>query len=216
MKVRIVLDIACAWSALGYTRFGHAVERFRAEGGEADVEFLPFQVAPTAPVEGELLSEVHRRVFGPSVEAKTARMAALAARSGLEMNFDRAVFANTLDAHRLIARATAQGRGEQIVHRLFRAYFTEGLNVADPAVLERLALEAGVGAGGRAPAAESDPVSAGQRVVRELGVTSVPVFLFDGGETLVGAQSEEGFLAALRNAAVMVGAPAGVAPSTAG
>ncbi|KNB54046.1 DsbA family oxidoreductase [Streptomyces caatingaensis] len=199
MKVRIVLDIACAWSALGWTRFEHAVERFRAEGGEADVEFLPFQVAPDAPAEGEPLSAVHRRVFGPTVEAKTARMAALAARSGLEMNFDAAVFANTLDAHRLLARAVAQGQGERTVGRLFRAYFTEGLNVADPAVLERIARESGV-APGALPG--PDPVAAGQRIVRELGVTSVPVFLFDGGPTLVGAQSEEDLLAALREAAV--------------
>lgn len=210
MKVRIVLDIACAWSALAYVRFEHAVERFRAEGGEVDVEFLPFQIVPTAPAEGEPLSEVHRRVFGPSVEDKTARMAALAALSGLQMNFDKAVFTNTLDAHRLIARATAQGRGEQVVGSLFRAYFTEGVNVADPSVLERLAGEAGVGP---APLADADPVAAGQRVVRDMGVTSVPVFLFEGGETLVGAQSEEGLLAALREAAA--GAPAGAVPSPA-
>ncbi|MBH1937740.1 DsbA family oxidoreductase [Streptomyces sp. AV19] len=209
MKVRIVLDIACAWSALGYARFKHAVERFRAEGGAVDVEFLPFQIVPDAPAEGELLSEVHRRVFGPSAEEQTARMTALAARSGLELNFDKAIFTNTLDAHRLIAHAAAQDRGEQMAHRLFSAYFTEGLNVADPSVLERLARETGVE---QAPLAGSAEVAAGQRVVRDLGVTSVPVFLFEGGGSLVGARSEEDLLAALREAAV--GAPARVHAAT--
>ncbi|WP_171169035.1 DsbA family protein [Streptomyces sp. I05A-00742] len=198
MKVRIVLDIACAWSFLGFTHYLRAAERFRAEGGVLETEFLPFQLAPDAPTDGEPLREVHRRVFGPSAEERTAHLTEVAARSGLEIRYDRAVFANTLAAHGLIAQATAQGAGEQTVARLFGAYFTEGLNVADLTVLRNIAARNGVD---WHPDGGTDATAAGFRTVAGLRVRSVPLFLFDDGSTVNGAQSPEAFLAALRTAA---------------
>ncbi|KAB7839598.1 DsbA family oxidoreductase [Streptomyces mobaraensis] len=195
MKVRIVLDVACAWSFLGFTHYLRAAERFRAEGGVVETEFLPFQVAPDASADGEPLREVHRRVFGPSAEERTAEFAAIAARSGLDVRFDRVVFANTRPAHDLIARATAQGAGERAVALLFDAYFTEGRNVADPAVLRDVAARSGVDAA-------ADMV-ADFRATAELGVRSVPLFLFEDGTTISGAQSPDAFLTAFRG--VLVG-----------
>ncbi|MGK5638762.1 DsbA family oxidoreductase [Streptomyces sp. URMC 126] len=198
MKVRIVLDIACAWSFLGFAHYLRAVERFRAEGGVVETGFLPFQVAPDAPVEGEPLRDVHRRVFGPSAGKRTADFTELAARSGLDVRFDRAVFANTGAAHGLVARAAAQGVGERTVALLFDAYFTEGRNVADPAVLRDVAERSGVHGG---PEDDAAAVAAGFRATAELGVRGVPLFLFPDGHTVSGAQSSDVLLAALRTAA---------------
>ncbi|MBZ4324409.1 DsbA family oxidoreductase [Streptomyces huiliensis] len=201
MKVRIVLDVACAWSFLGFTHYLRAVERFRAEGGVVETGFLPFQVAPDAPTHGEPLREVHRRVFGPAAEERTADFTALAARSGLDVRFDRAVFANTRAAHGLIARATVQGAGERTAALLFDAYFTEGRNVADPAVLRDVAARSGVdGDPDRDSDGDAAAVAAGFRTTAELGVRSVSLFLFEDGSTVSGARSADAFLAALREA----------------
>ncbi|RFU41451.1 DsbA family oxidoreductase [Actinomadura logoneensis] len=200
MKVRIEMtqDIACAWSALAHARLENALERFRAGGGEAEVVYRPFQIVPDAPPDGEPLSEVHRRVFGPEAERNTARMTALAARDGFTMRFDRAVFANTLDAHRLVATAALHGRGEEAAGRLFRAYFQDGLNVAAPDVLARLAGELGVP---WAPDGDSGEVRAAVGRVRAEGVTSVPRFVIGDRTLPPGAPSTDDLLAAMHDAA---------------
>ncbi|RJL32111.1 DsbA family oxidoreductase [Bailinhaonella thermotolerans] len=197
VRVDFVFDVMCTWSYLGYARLQKAVERYRAGGGRAEVRFRPFQLQPGASPAGEPLSEVHRRFFGPEAERKTAGMRELAAKDGLDLRFDRAVFTDTFEAHRLIAAAAAQGRGEEMTERLFRAYFTDGLNVADEAVLRRLAAETGVAwtDDGR------DELRADLAKVRRSGVTAVPLFRFGDGAALSGAQPEETLLRALREAA---------------
>ncbi|MFF5209322.1 DsbA family protein, partial [Streptosporangium sp. NPDC000396] len=178
-------------SYLGWNRLRRALARLRAEGGEAEVVFHPFQIAPDAPsdpAQAEPLEEVHKRVFGPSVGESTARMTALAAREGTVYDYGKALFANTFEAHRLITVAAAQGRAETMVDRLFRAYFADGLNLADSDTLRKLVAEVGVAwtDGG------VEETRAELEQVRMSGIRGVPIFKING-RTLSGAQSEETF-----------------------
>ncbi|MEV5573383.1 DsbA family protein [Spirillospora sp. NPDC052269] len=203
MKVRVemIQDVACSWSAVAHARLENALERFRAEGGEAEVVYRPFQVAPDAPAEGEPLSEVHRRAFGPEAEKATAGMTVLAAKDGFTMRFDTAVFANTLDAHRLLAAAARHGKGEEAAARMFRAYFSDGLNVADPADLARIAGELGVPWPAPEEGGSGDEVREAIRLVRSEGVTSVPRFTVGERTLPSGAPTTDALLTALRDAA---------------
>ena len=66
---------------------------------------------------------------------------------GIDFAFDRIERQpNTLDAHRLISWAQAQGDAEDVVERLFRAYFLEGRLIGDRDVLAAIAGEAGLSA----------------------------------------------------------------------
>ncbi|MEV0197601.1 DsbA family oxidoreductase [Nonomuraea sp. NPDC050691] len=201
MKVEIFSDVACPWCYIGHTRFARAAERFRARGGTLDVTMRPFQLAPDAPAEGEPLLDALARKFGPDAAQMTGRVTEVAAGDGLELRFDHAVSANTFEAHRLVELATRQGRGEEMAERLFRAHFTDGLNVADPDVLAKLAAEAGV-----------QDTGEGAGEVREqlaraagLGISGVPLFLFEGKFAVSGAQPEETFDAAIDEVAERVG-----------
>src|SRR5689334_8839638 len=109
MKVDVVLDIACACSALGYTRFQKAATRFRDAGGTLRMDFHPFQHAHGLPV----------------TPARRERLVRLAAEDGLTLNFDSRVPTDTFEAHRLISLAAAHGKAEAMAARLFRAHFTE-------------------------------------------------------------------------------------------
>ncbi|MEV5432633.1 DsbA family oxidoreductase [Streptomyces sp. NPDC052701] len=201
-RVEFVLDLICVHSYLAFTRFERAVERRRAGGDRIEVAFRPFQIAPDAPVEGEPLPERHRRDFGADAERMTQRMAAVGAREGLRLDFARAVFANTFAAHRLLAAAGRQGRAEPMAERLFRAYFTDGANIADAATLDRLAAEAGVRRGTGEP--DERELAAELARVRAEGVRQVPLLRFDTGATLSGAQPEEVYLRALSGHTVHV------------
>ncbi|MFC6886694.1 MULTISPECIES: DsbA family oxidoreductase [Actinomadura] len=199
MRVEIVLDVPCVWSYFAFTRFERVAERFRARGGVLDVGFLPYRLAPDATVEGEPKTEVLRRAFGDGTSDAIAGITAKAAEEGLTFRHEGAVMSNTFDAHRLIAVASAHGRGEAMVERLFRAHHTDALNVADPATLRSLAAEIGVPWSDGAAAGET---RAALERVRASGVRGVPVFLIGGRPPLAGAQSEEALAAELEMAAL--------------
>lgn len=210
VRVRIALDVICVHSYLGYTRFIRAAHRMRAEGHTLQVEFLPFELAPGAGTEGEPLLPVLERVFGPQAVQHTLQFAEQVVPEGLELHYERAVATGTFEAHRFIDRAARQGRAEQMVERLFRAHFTDGLHIGDGPTLARLAREAGVtvndsGSGpaetASAAASETDRLQAELDRVRGLGVSGVPVFFIDGVRPLTGSQTEAALLAALREAA---------------
>ncbi|MGW0331534.1 DsbA family oxidoreductase [Streptomyces sp. NPDC003011] len=196
LRVEFVLDLICVHSYLAFTRFERAAERRRAEGDRIDVVFRPYQIAPEAPVEGEPLSARHHRDFGADAARMTERMAAVGAREGLRLDFARAVFVNTFPAHRLLAAAGRQGRAERMAERLFRAYFTDGAHLGDPATLDRLAAEAGVRRGAAEEPSERE-LAAELAEVRAEGVRQVPILRFGTGATLSGAQPEEAYVRAL-------------------
>ncbi|MGK5553467.1 DsbA family oxidoreductase [Actinomadura kijaniata] len=200
MRIEMVLDVPCVWSYFAFARLQRAAARFRERGGELEVAFLPFQLQPDATVEGEPKVAALRRAFGDATEDAVAGITAKAADEGLTFRHAGAVMSNTFEAHRLIAVASEQGRGEAMVERLFRAHHTDELNVADPAVLRRLAAEAGV-VWSDAKAGET---RAALERVRASGVRGVPVFSVDG-RRLVGARSEEDLLAAFEAARPAVG-----------
>jgi predicted DsbA family dithiol-disulfide isomerase len=193
VRVEIVLDLVCSWSYLAVTRFNRALAAFRAQGGEAEVTFLPFQLAPGAPHQPMPLLVALGAAFGQHAVAETRRVAAIAARDGLTLNFGQAIANNTFEAHRLVHVAAGQGRAEPVVVRLFRAHFTDGLDIGDAATLKRLAAEAGVGWSDDG----ADEVRALMSLVRGNGISGVPVFTFGDAGRLTGAQSEDALFAAL-------------------
>ncbi|MFD1935445.1 DsbA family protein [Nonomuraea mangrovi] len=201
VHVGIALDVICAHSYLGYSRFTRAADRLRSEDVAVTVELLPFELAPGASTEGRPLLAVLEQTFGPEAAAGTASFAAHAALEGLRFEYGKAIATGTFEAHRLIASAALQHKAESMVERLFRAHFTDGLHIGDPAVLARLAAEVGV---------VMDSVPTGElharlERVRRLGITGVPAFLIERLPPLVGSQSENTLFAVLKEAAQMNG-----------
>jgi predicted DsbA family dithiol-disulfide isomerase len=128
----------------------------------------------------------------------------MASEVGLHYDFDKAIVANSFDAHRLIQLAKASGKGDEMEERLFRAYFTEGKNIADHATLVELGTETGLG-----PATIKDILQGNQYAdevhhdiyeAQQAGVTGVPFFVFDDRYAVSGAQPVDTFLEALNRA----------------
>ena len=108
-------------------------------------------------------------------------MTAAAAAEGLDFRFDRAVAANTFEAHQLIHLAAAHGRQDEAKERLLRAYFTEGEAVGDREVLVRLGAELGLDAEETREALEQQRHAAQVRddeaEATALGIRGVPFFV---------------------------------------
>lgn len=226
MEVEIWSDVVCPWCAVGKRRFEAALARF-GHREHVRVHWRAFELdtaavstpAGTALPEGDYAERLAAK-YGTSVaraQEMVDSMTAAAAAEGLEFHFERAVHANTRDAHQVIHLAGLRGVQDAVAERLLRAYFTEGEAVGDHEVLVRLGAEAGLEAMElRAVLQEGRYVSqvrAEEAEAAALGVRGVPFFVVDRRYGVSGAQPAEALLAVLerawaeRPALTLVGAP---------
>jgi predicted DsbA family dithiol-disulfide isomerase len=148
------------------------------------VSWHPFQLNPDLPREGIDRGAYLAEKFGGSGRAAEVydRVRAAGRTVGIEFAFEKIERQpNTLDAHRLISWAQAQGGAEEVVERLFRAYFLDGRFIGDRDVLVEIASDSGLSADAARAQLDSSEGAAAiaqmDRRVRELGVTGVPFFI---------------------------------------
>ena len=110
-------------------------------------------------------------------------IAAEGAKDGIEFDFaaiDRRP--NTLDSHRLIRWAEAAGVQDEVVERLFIAYFENGEDIGDIRVLADIADICGMDGVEMARCWKATPISrwwsARTKLAHEMGVTGVPAMIF--------------------------------------
>jgi predicted DsbA family dithiol-disulfide isomerase len=222
MKVEIWSDIACPWCWIGKRRFEHALSQFEHRD-EVEVVWRSFELDPTAPRQhGVPQAELLARKYGMPVEQARAmadRVAAEGSKEGLRFDFERVQSGNTFDAHRLIHLAAASGRRDEMVDRLYAAYFTEGEALGEVDTLVRLATEVGLDAAEARAMLEgdalADDVRADEERARAFGISGVPFFAIDERYGVSGAQPPLALLEALRRA-WREQAPAAAAAPTAG
>lgn len=201
LTVEIVSDVICPWCYIGKRRFEKALGLVR---GEVDVSVVwrPFQLNPKMPREGMARAEYRKAKFGSVERGRQldARVAAEGEGEGIAFAFDRMERTpNTLAAHQLIDVAQKQGRAAPVVDALFRAYFEEGKDVGDPAVLQAIAAREAVRDWPQA--ANEKEVATLEGSFRDLGISAVPTFVLDRRLGVSGAQPPEAIAAALREAA---------------
>ncbi|MEA2384927.1 MAG: hypothetical protein QOH72_4898 [Solirubrobacteraceae bacterium] len=198
IPVDVWADVACPWCYIGHHRLRQAI----ADEPPGSVEIRPraFELQPDLPPEGMATEDFYPRRFG-SVEAMREafeRVSAEAARSGLELRFDRMKRApNTRLAHRLVTLAGRHGRAPEALEALFRGHFREGADVADLAQAAALVADAvpqldAAGLCRAIDAGEGDEeVSAEEGLAGRMGITGVPFFLAGRAVALSGAHDAE-------------------------
>lgn len=206
MKVEIWSDIMCPFCYIGKRNYESALKQFAASN---DIELVwhSFQLDPDMPASGENKRDVYQYLAerkGISYEQSVSMhqgVVATAKAAGLTYNFDKAVIANSFNAHRLIQMAKSKGLGDAAEERLFYAYFTEGKDVGESATLMQLGKDIGLSEsevkealsnGHYAQLVQQDVAEA-----QQIGVRGVPFFVFNRKYAVSGAQPPEAFLQAL-------------------
>ena len=194
MKIEIASDVVCPWCYIGKRR----LERALALVKDLDVElrWLPFQLNPDMPKAGMPRAEYRKAKFGSLERSREldARVIAEGKGEGIDFAFDRIERTpNTSAAHQLIAVAPDQNK---VVDALFRAYFEEGKDIGDPAVLVQIAKQSGVADWPH----QARDVSGLEEDVRAMGITAVPTFIFERRTGIAGAYPPEQLAAAIRQA----------------
>jgi len=205
LVVDVWSDVICPFCYLGEALLSQAVER---SGRPVEVRYHSFQLMPELPQgPGRSVVEVLRDLRGVSpeqAEAMNAQVAARGAELGVDLRFDRALTPNTRDAHRLLHLARTRDLQEALARRLFRAYFTDGLDLGVPEVLTDVAVEVGLDRAEVVAALEdgryAEDVQADIEQARAYGINGVPFFVVDGRYGVSGAQDPAVFVQVLQQA----------------
>src|SRR5580704_6171255 len=145
MLIDVVSDTVCPWCFIGKRRLARAMAM--RPDIPFKVQWRPYRLDASIPKEG-----VDRRTYlkakfgdGPRTQSMGDIIRKEGESEGIGFAFDRiALSPNTLDSHRLIRWAGSASVQDDVVERLFAAYFLEGRDIGDRAVLLEVARKAGM------------------------------------------------------------------------
>jgi len=202
LSIAVYSDVICPWCYVGKRRLEAALA---GPGMPAASHFywLPFELNPDMPAEGVARQAYREAKFGAARSAELdGNMLETGRELGIAFAFQRMQRTpNTRLAHRLIWEGGRQGRQDELVERLFHAYFEEALDIGVPDVLKQLAAEAGLEASA-VERALTDPDSLNAVVDLEqqgyrMGIQGVPFFILSQKYAVSGAQPPEFWTEAL-------------------
>ena len=196
MHLDIFSDTICPWCFVGKRRLARALAQ-RPQPKMA-VRWRAFQLNPGMPPEGMVRERYIDAKFGSSERAKRIYEAvtAVGASEGIEFNFAAIRRTpNTLLSHRLLRKAGREGLQDPLLDALFQAYFIDGRDIGNAAVLTEIGESIGLSgtAAYLAGNEDSEEVRAEDGLARRQGINGVPCFIFNYRFLLSGAQEPESF-----------------------
>lgn len=180
-------DVVDPWSYVGAVRFERAAALWTILTGE------PVEIAYRAATFESALS--------------SHEVAAAARITGIDLNVDELVPADSTDAWRLLTWAESEGAEVQreLLHQLWRAHLLEGTDVGDGFVLASRAALAGLDLETAEALLASDEfraeVEQQRETARAIGATTSPFVVVDAQHTLAGVHSQDDYLRALQQIA---------------
>ena len=141
MQIDVISDTVCPWCFIGKRRLMRAMAL--RPNIAFDVKWRPYRLDPTVPKGGMDRQAYMRAKFGDDpmkIVEMHKLIAAEGAKDGIEFDFAAITRRpDTLDSHRLIRWAEADGVQDEVVERLFIAYFENGEDIGDIRVLADIA-----------------------------------------------------------------------------
>ncbi len=198
IKVDIWSDVQCPWCYIGKRKFEAGAAEF---GGEVEVEYHSFELAPDTPVdfEGTPIDYLSQRKGVAPEQAKQMidRVTGIAKAVGLDYDYDHVHQTNTVISHELLHFAKSKGRQLEMKERLLKAYFVNGEHVGRIPDLVEIAVELGFDRAEVTDALESHrflaDVKADVAQAQAFGIQGVPFFVIDGKYGVSGAQEAATF-----------------------
>jgi predicted DsbA family dithiol-disulfide isomerase len=203
MKIEIWADYACPFCYIGKTTLEQAIEKIGLK--DVEIVYKAFQLDPNAPQEASEDTVTHlAHKYGVSVqesEQMVNRVVQQGKSTGLDLRFDLVQNTNTFDAHRLTKYAKALGKASELNIKLYEAYFTRGMNLANRNHLNEIAESIGLDSKELERKLNSkeyeNEVKLDMEEAFRKGIRAVPYFLIDGKTSIKGAQSVEYFIRVL-------------------
>ena len=212
LKIDFVSDVACPWCAVGLNSMEQALKE-TADVVTADITFQPFELNPGMPAAGVNHNEHLSAVYGAGAEQLASNQKILGERAasvGMALNFTaQSRIYNTFDAHRLLhwagTLAGNPGKQRELKHALFKANFTDNLDISDREVLVRIAASVGLNAHAAREVLAALRYSAEVRHAEQLwqsrGIQGVPAIIINMKWLVSGGQPPGHFVEVFRRIA---------------
>ena len=188
IPIEMFSDFICPFCYIGFATIRKLKPEF-----DLEIRWRGFQIHPEWPAEGMPASEFRREMSPETRRAIWTRIQAMAEANGLTMKPPE-ILTNSRLALEAAEYADEIGRGEAFEERVYRAYFSEGMNIGQPGVIADLATDVGIDRNDLNGALESKRYTMRLKnnamVAHNRNVDGVPTF-FIGEYPLVGAQSED-------------------------
>ena len=194
IKIDIVSDVVCPWCTVGYKRLEQAISELDIHD-KVEIEWQPFELNPTMPADGQNLKEhmmEKYRMSSEQLEQTQQQMTDAAADVNFDFNFtDTTLMVNTFEAHILLEYAIGFGKQTDLKMELMKAYFSDGKDVSDRKILKQALLDVGLNADEALSKLDDEEaikeIKVKQNYWKNLGVNSVPTFVFNKEKGLTGA-----------------------------
>jgi predicted DsbA family dithiol-disulfide isomerase len=203
MQIDFFADPTCPWCYVGF----HAVQAARRRLAHAsEIHWRPFLLRPDAPPDGADRAAFYERLrAGDPARFDASRAALGEAMQALGLAPLRtdapSRIPNAINVQRLLMWAAPRGVQEPLALALLNAYWRDGEDLGDRAVLIALGAQAGLDAEvlGDLLDGEADRVRVLElhNMAIRAGVTGVPVVVRDGARAVMGAHSVDQYAAFL-------------------
>lgn len=152
LRIDVFFEFICPWCLIGKRQLQAAIAQLKRTQPDVEVEihWRGVQLIPQLPLEGVPFEAFYRERLGSleGVQRRQAQVRQAAASVGVDIDFSRIErMPNTVKAHRLFERVSEVGSPEQqdqLLERLFAAYFHLAEDITDTAVLVKIAAECGL------------------------------------------------------------------------
>ena len=206
ISIEVLSDVVCPWCYIGKRHLETALAQWQAANPNEpapNVMYRPFQLNPELVSTGMPRDEYMMAKFGSNQGGQIyARVISAAQNVGLDLKLDNiARQPNTLKAHALLMMSVKENNQAALNEALFKAYFMDGKDLTQDAVLREIALSAGMSEE-QVDAALTQPrlhqaIAEEDQRARQSGISGVPLFIIDRQIPVSGAQGSGVLLHAL-------------------
>lgn len=211
LELDLIADFACPWSFLGKRSleralrnlYGLPVRALRWHGFRAHADGSAIALS-----DQHLSWRTHlaaRLPSGVSVDFAHKSLVEAGESLGIRFDFSRLEqLPDTREAHRIVALAAREEKHSEVADGLFRAFFEQGRNIGDHAVVETIGRETGLNADTLTAFANleeaRDEIAADEKRLRGFGVTATPNLLINGRVLVPGPADVSTYVQALDQA----------------
>lgn len=205
MKIEVWTDIMCPYCYIGKIHLDKALRQFN-HTDEVEIEWKAFQLNNELPDKGNgipVMEYLTKQAGYPEegIEKMYNYIRKLSDDAGVRFNLTNAVAANTLDAHRLIKMAAEKGLDSLVLMKLSKAYFEEAKDYSDWDLLVSIGKEAGLDGDEIINMLNSEEykyeIKQDIQEANNLGIDTVPTFLMDRKQAIIGSEPVSLFLEVL-------------------
>ena len=200
MLVEVWSDVMCPFCYIGKRKFENAMA-ISQHKEEIKLVWKSFQLSPDIQSSDSKdyvdFLQQKKGFSEQQTKAMLGNVTQMANDVGLDFHFEKAIVANSFNAHRLSHLAKKHNKQDEAEEALFKAHFVEGKDINNVEVLQQMGIDMGIDADevhklvmgdGYTEAVRNDEDEA-----RQLGVTGVPFFVFNRKYAISGAQDEKVF-----------------------